>query len=600
MPAPQWSLSQPDPDAVAALQASGLPSLLARLLALRGVTQASAAAFLQPQLRDLPDPWTMADCQTACETIAAAMRAGTAICVYGDYDVDGVTAAALLSEAFGQLGYAVEVFLPDRLRDGYGLHPARLAELADRGIGLFISVDCGCTATAEIAAMRARGCDFVVVDHHALGPRLPPATAVLNPKRSDCAYPDKQLSAVGVALVLVQGLRRTLASVGWPQAAALDLKELLELAALGTIADQVELRGVNRTLAWHGLRRLGQTRRPGLQALARHLPQGGTAADRVGFHLGPRINAAGRVAEARTAFALLTERDAATAEDLALRLDIENNRRKDLQAQVVAEALAQAATHDRTADAVVVAGKGWHPGVVGIVAARVREQFGVPALVLAVDDDGVARGSGRSVSGYDLVEALRAIDQVDGGTLMERFGGHAFAAGMTLRADRLEQLRLRLADHAAAHWPAELRHPPLQIDAEVTIDEIDLALVDQLDQLEPFGKGNRAPLLLIRDVEVAGLQRVGKSADWARAKLHARGRQPLWARPHLAAFSAAALWQGVSSGDHIDVVVRLERNHFNGRTTLQGTVEALRPADRAGDDPVDTRVLLPAHGAVVA
>lgn len=576
LPTPTWHLHQPQPEHLTSLQAVGIDPLVARLLVNRGLTERAAAqAFLQPALRDLPDPHLLADAHKAAQIIAQAMQAGKQICVYGDYDVDGVTAAALLHDIFGQVGYPVTVFLPDRMRDGYGLHPERLDELVDAGAQLIISVDCGTTALAEIARVRARGCAFIVVDHHSLGAALPDASALLNPKRPDCAYPDKNLCAVGVALVLAQALRRELAQVSWPTAGLLDLKEVLELAALGTIADVVELHHVNRTLAWHGLRRLGQTKRPGLKALARHLPEQGVAADRVGFVLGPKINAAGRVADARTAFDLLTESEVTRAEDLAVRLDVNNSRRQDLTTQVLGEALAQAHADPDSKHCVVVAGRGWHPGVVGIVAARLREQFGAPAFALAIDDDGQARGSGRSVTGYDLVLALHAVDQ----GLMTRFGGHAFAAGVTVAADRIGELRRRLVAHAAQALSEADRAETLWIDGELAVHQATLETVNLIEQLEPFGKGNRVPLFLLRDVEVQEYKISGRNRDWVRARLHVPGPQPHWARPHVAAFGALSRWGETRSGDCIDAVIRLERNHFLGKTTVQATVQAVRRRD---------------------
>ncbi len=577
-PSPLWQLQEADPLAVARLTAAGIAPLVAQLLVQRDLGELSVAqAFLAPNLRDLPDPYRMADAQLAAATIARAMQQGQRICVYGDYDVDGVTAAALLHDVFGKLAYPVQIFLPDRLRDGYGLHGERLAELVAQGVQLFIAVDCGSTALAEIAQTRAAGCEFVVVDHHTLGATWPNATALLNPKRHDCTYPDKNLSAVGVALVLAQALRRTLAGLQWPGAASLDMGDLVELAALGTIADVVELRNVNRMLAWHGLRRLGKTGRLGLKALAKKLPLDGIDAHRVGYHLGPKINAAGRIADARTAFELLTETDAGRAEDLALRLDLHNNHRQDLTALVLQEALAQAQMYVESKDCVVVAGQGWHPGVVGIVAGRLREQFGVPSFALALDEDGLARGSGRSVSGLDLVAALHAIE-AGSAPILKRFGGHAFAAGLTLAAEHVDSLRQRLAAHVALALPESERGEVYRIDAELPVDQANLLTLQQIEQLEPFGKGNPAPLFLLRGVEVRDAKVVGKTQAYMRAKLHTPGRQPAWARPAVAAFAAIEPWAGAKSGDHIDAVIKLQRNHYQGTTTVQADVLAVRPA----------------------
>ena len=572
-----WVLLQPAATALAALERGGHAPLLARLLSNRGIdTPDAAAAFLTPPLRDLPDPDLMADCAKAAACVTAAILRGDRICIYGDYDVDGISAAALLHTFFALVGHPVQVFLPDRFRDGYGLHEARLLELADAGAQLFISVDCGTTAVREIAAVRARGIDFIVCDHHALGPQLPDATAILNPRRPDCQYPDKFLCAVGVALVLAQGIRRELERQGWqpPGGTRLDLKSLLEFAALGTIADMVPLRHVNRTLAWHGLRMLGTSKRAGIVALAAQGGPQGHGADRVGFHLGPRINAAGRVADARTAFQLLTTGDAVEARTLADRIEVENNRRKTLQAEVTVAALHLAAGQPGREDAIVVADATWHQGVVGIVAARVKDVHGVPAFVLAVGEDGIARGSGRSVPGYDLTVGLHACC---GDGLAERYGGHAFAAGISIRADRLDTFRERLVRHVAETLPRADRGRELLLDAELELASLQMAILEPIERLEPFGKGNHRPQFLLRGVEIADLQTVGKTQEWVRCKLLEPGDTPAWARLAVAAFGPVAAFEGWKRGDRVDAVVRLERNSHNGKQSLQATVEALAP-----------------------
>lgn len=585
----RWILVEPDPRAVTALvDTLGLDPLLARLLVNRGhATPEAAQAFLAPSLRDLPDPMTMADAQTGADCIAQVIQRGGRICIYGDYDVDGISASALLHEFFLLLGVETRVFLPDRFRDGYGLNGDRLRELADEGVDLFIAVDCGSRSVDEIAAVRARGIEFVVCDHHALGPEHPPATAFLNPHRLDCRYPDKHLSAVGVALVLAQATRRALQLRG-TNTERIDLKGLLEFAALGTIADMVQLRGVNRILSWHGLRLLGTSTRPGIQALAAQAgPREGARADRVGFDLGPRINAAGRVADAHTAFRLLTTRLTDEATTLAARIEVENNQRRTLQAHVVQAALLRAETQVGREDAIVVADVDWHQGVVGIAASKLKDALGVPVFVLAVDPDGMARGSGRSVVGYDLVEGLRACC---GDGLAERYGGHAFAAGVTIRADRIEAFRERLCRHVAEVLPADQRGEVVPIDAPVVPGEVSVQTVDQIEQLEPFGKGNRRPHFLLRDVQVAEFQIVGKQRDWVRGKVVvAAGRQALWARETLPFFGPLRVLEGLQRGDRFDGVIKLERNSFQGKSTLQATVEAVLPPGT----PIDTQSASP-------
>ncbi len=596
-PHSDWILLEPEESVVAALsERCGVSHFVARLLANRGVTDTDAAArFLQPTLADLPDPWLMADAQVAAERIAKAVMAGERVCVYGDYDVDGVSAAALLHGFLCRVGAEPRVFLPDRFRDGYGLHPERLLELCDEGVELFVSVDCGSKAVDAIAGVRARGVDFIVVDHHLLGDVRPDTTALLNPRRPDCTYPDKGLSAVGVALVLVQGLRRALVAAGHcTRESAPGVGDLLQLAALGTIADMVPLRGVNRALAWHGLRRLGRSTRPGVQALAQRARlQGKVAADHVGFALGPRINAAGRVADARTAFDLLTTTDPAQAAALAERVELENGKRRRIQGEVVTAALAAAAEQPGREHAVVVAGEGWHSGVVGIVAARLKDRYHVPTFVLGVQD-GVARGSGRSIPGYDLVDgldtlsALQPRDPGGNATLFSRYGGHFFAAGVTLPAAHVDAFREALVAHVARALPPAERRRELLVDAALDVTELHLGLVDELHALEPFGKGNRKPLFVLQGAVLGEARRVGQEGAWLKARLvDPASDRPLWSRQGVGAFGSTELLGGAAAGregpglqqgDTVDAVCRLEANHFRGQTSLQATLVELAPA----------------------
>lgn len=602
-----WLLLEPDAAEVDALVAAcEVSPFVARLLANRGVTDVAAAqAFLAPKLASLPDPWLMADAKVAAERIAQAVVAGEHICVYGDYDVDGVSAAALMHGFLTSVGAEPRVFLPDRFRDGYGLHAERLQELCDEGVQLFISVDCGSKAVAPIAGVRARGVDFIVVDHHLLGAERPDVTALLNPRRPDCAYPDDGLCAVGVALVLVQGLRRSLVAAGHcTRQSAPGIGELLQLAALGTIADMVPLRHVNRVLAWHGLRRLGSSTRPGVRALAeRARLQGKVAADHVGFALGPRINAAGRVASARAAFDLLTTQDSGRANELAEQVELENGKRRRIQKEVVEAALAAVERHAGTEHAVVVSGEGWHSGVVGIVAARLKDRYHVPTFVLGVAD-GVARGSGRSIPGYDLVAGLdtlqsdetllipdgQAVSDDASPRLFTRYGGHYFAAGVTMPASQVATFREALVAHVAAQLPPEERVREQLIDADLDVAELTLDVIDELHRLEPFGKGNRKPLFLLRGAVLAEARRVGQDGAWLKVKLvESESDRPLWGRRGVGGFGAAQLLDcGAQKGDLVDVVCRLEANHFRGKTSLQATLVEMA---LAGKTPVRSRTL---------
>ena len=564
-----YALATPNPQTIALLTSAGYDPLVAQLLAVREIhTVAAARAFVTPQLRDLPDPHLLLDCEKAAKLLVDAVQSGNSICIYGDYDVDGISAAALLSDVLTMAGAAPMVFLPDRMRDGYGLRLERLHELADAGAKVFVSADCGSTAVTEVAAMRARGCEFVICDHHALGPQLPPASAHLNPKQPLCRYPDKNLAAVGVAMVLAQALRRELVRRDVCPVEAIDLRSVMELAALGTIADLVELRDVNRLLAWHGLRALGQSARPGLRALIEHLPNDGVEASRVGFVVGPKINAAGRIAEPRTAFEVLTERNKERAGLLAMQLDIDNNRRKELTLQMTAQAIALA-KQTSICGAVVVAHRDWHPGVVGIVAARLVEQFGVPAFAIAIDEAGTARGSGRSVPGYDLVAALRqaALD------VLTRCGGHAYAAGITLQQDAIAVFAERMSQHATQAIGATPVPRSFSVDAQLAPQDCTLQLLETIGQLEPFGRGNEAPRFVLRGVQINDMRVVGKTGEWVQAKLHEVGSQRSYGRAYVAAFGALRLWSDRTNGELVDVVCKLDRNFYKGKATVQAMVD---------------------------
>ena len=566
----------PDPVAVRALTDAGIAPLVAHLLVLRGADTVTAAeAFLRPALRDLPDPHLMADCEKAAALLCDAIVARKQICVYGDYDVDGISAAALLHDVLVMAGARPKVFLPDRLRDGYGLHLGRLTELAQAGAQVFVSADCGTSSHKEIVAMRALGCQFVVCDHHALLPTLPDADAVLNPRRLDCQYPDKNLCAVGVALVLAQALKRVCVARSLCTPQAFDLRDVMELAALGTIGDVVELRHVNRTLALHGLRALGQSKRPGVAAMAQTLTSSKLAASRVGFALGPKINAAGRIAEPRTAFEVLTTRDAARGHDLAVQLDVAHVRRKVMTKQMVAEGLALAEEQPRDG-ALVVAQRGWHPGVVGLVAMRLSERFEMPTFALAIDADGLTRGSGRSVPGFDLVAALHAC----AADLLDRFGGHAYAAGVTLQAERIPAFAQRLSAYVQQTLGRVRTPRELRVDAEIGAAEANLDLLDLLEQLEPYGKGNAAPHFLMRGVQLQKFSLMGDSG-FASGFWHEPGPQAAYARSSVRGFGPIHAWGDARNDGHYDVVLKLERDAYNNKQYAQARVELVLPASAA-------------------
>ena len=420
---------------LALAQQMGLPEIVGRLLAARGVGIESAERFLTPTLRELlPDPSHLRDMDKAVERVVRAVTTGELIAIFGDYDVDGATAAALLQRFFAAIGCRARIYIPDRQREGYGPNVPALQRLRAEGAAIAITVDCGTTAHAPLAAAAKAGLDVIVVDHHVAEPALPPAFAIINPNRLDEASPHGVLAAVGVAFLLVVGINRALRQAGWyAQRPAPDLVQWLDLVALGTICDVVPLTGVNRALVAQGLKLLQRRGNIGLAALADAAAVGERLeAYHAGFILGPRVNAGGRVGQADLGARLLATDDAVEARAVAEQLHTLNAERREIEARVLAQAIAQVESGDRSAPLVFVAGEGWHPGVIGIVASRLKERYNRPACVSAIAD-GIGKGSGRSVAGFPLGPAIIAARQAG---LLVNGGGHAMAAGFTVTAER--------------------------------------------------------------------------------------------------------------------------------------------------------------------
>lgn len=507
---PRWRLADGDPAAAARLAAGlGLSPLVATVLVNRGLADADAASrFLAPRLSDLTPPGSMLGMEVAVERLAAALHAGEPCLVFGDYDVDGVTAAALLVRGLTAMGGRVAVCLPHREREGYGVSRAALerglaaaaARFPDRpgGCRLVVTADCGIGAHETLAWAAARGLDVIVTDHHEPPPGPPPAAlAVLDPRQPGCRFPYKDLAAVGVAFALLIAVRARLRERGGPPpgGALPNLREYLDIVALGTLADAAPLGGDNRILASHGLEELRAARRAGVRALAAVAGMEGEGlaaldARAVAFRLAPRLNAAGRVGDPAVALDLLLTDDPAEASRLAGRLDAMNRERQALEAAAL-EAARAAAAEQVGAPAVVVAGRGWHPGVVGIVAARLAEEGGRPAAVIALDGpgpDAAGRGSIRSGGAADVHAALaRCAD------LLEAWGGHARAAGFTVAAGRVDAFRARFSA-AVAEQTGGLAGPRLTVDAAVTLDQLDERFWRDVGRLPPYGAGNPEPL----------------------------------------------------------------------------------------------------------
>jgi len=477
----------------------GIPAPVGRVLWARGYREpAQAERFLEPRLEYLPNPFELKGIEAAVSRLQRALAQGERVCVYGDYDVDGVTSTALLVSVLRKLGGNVEFYVPHRLVEGYGLNVRALEKLAARGTRLVVSADCGVTAVAEIDAAARLGLDVVVIDHHTASQDLPRALAILNPHQPGCTFPGRELAAVGVAFHLLLALRKRLREAGWfasrPEP---NLREVLDLVALGTIADVVPLTGPNRVLVHFGLQELARGARIGVLALKSVAQLAGevTAGD-VGFKLGPRINAAGRLDDASVGVRLLLSEDPREARALAEQLDRANAERQDLQVRIASEAIAHAEKlgPPEARRTLVVSSSGWHVGVVGIVAARLVERFHRPALVIA-EEGGVAKGSGRSVEGFHLYDALARCAHH-----LTKFGGHKHAAGVTLDTGRISEFAEALeAEGREALDPAQLS-ARLRIDAELHPREVRMELASQLRRLAPFGAGNPEPVFFCREL----------------------------------------------------------------------------------------------------
>ena len=495
-------------------QRLSVPEIIGRALAARGVGVEDAESYLNPTLREyFPDPRHLIDMDVAVERLVGAVRGGEKIAVFGDYDVDGATSAALIKRFFAAVGAEVTVYIPDRLKEGYGPNEAALIKLRRQGIDIVITVDCGISAHGPLAAAAEAGLDVIVVDHHVAEATLPRALAVINPNRLDEHSPHGALAAVGVAYLLCVAVNAGLREAGWYGDGAAggrdepDLIRWLDLVALGTVCDMVPLTGLNRALASQGLKVLARRRNTGLAALADVVGlDARPEAWHLGFVLGPRINAGGRVGDADLGVRLLTTTDESEARALAVRLDEQNAERKAIEAAVLEQALAQA-EGGRGAGVVFVSAQGWHPGVIGIVASTLARRFGRPALVVALLN-GVCKGSGRSVKGVDLGSSVIAARQEG---LLINGGGHPMAAGFTVARDKLGALREFIEARVAAEIEAGDIGPTLMLDGALKPAATTVGLVDLIRRLGPFGSGNAEPRFAFPSVRVAKADVVGEN-----------------------------------------------------------------------------------------
>jgi single-stranded-DNA-specific exonuclease len=565
--APHWRLRSPAPERVAALEGRGIPRLLATLLVARGHTEPErAAAHLAASPMALHDPFLLPGMAAATTRIARAVRERETILVHGDYDVDGVTGTALLIRLLRLLGARAAWHIPNRLEHGYSFGEHSLERAAAEGARVVISVDNGTSAHAVIAALKERGVDTVVTDHHEAPPGpLPDATAIVNPKLSSSRYPMRELCGGAVAFKLAWGLCQ---EVLGERRVSEELKRFLEEAtayvAIATVCDVVPLLDENRVFARFGLKALESTRNPGLAALLEIAGLAGarlTAGD-VGFQIGPRLNASGRLGSAERAVELLLASDAASARRLALELDELNRKRKEIEAAVLREARAAARECADPAEhpVLVLAGQGWHQGVVGIVAARLTEEFGRPAIVIGLDGSS-GRGSARTVGRFSVLEAIAGA-----APHLERFGGHEQAAGLEIKSENVPLARAAIAERARAMLDGA-GHPEsvLEIDCELPFERVTRAQMKELERLSPFGAHNDAPVFLSRAVHLAEPPRaVGSERSHLLLQLR-KGSHVLKAL----AFRAGARLEELALGRPIDAVFTPRWNTFRGETSLE-------------------------------
>jgi single-stranded-DNA-specific exonuclease len=567
----RWVLKEADQQTVAQLSEQlDISSRLARILVLRGFTDSPLAhRYLSSSLRhDLPSPFEMADMEPAVRRLIEALRNKEQIGLWGDYDVDGTTGASVLVSFLREIGAQPIYHVPHRIEEGYGLNTDGLRRLHERGVSLVVTVDCGISNAQEIATAREMGLDVVVVDHHQPPAELPPAVAVINPHRKDCSFPDKALCAAGLAFYLVIGLRARLREQGWfIGAAEPDIRRYLDIVTLGTIADMVPLKGVNRTLIRRGLVELANSMRPGVVALKQvaGIAAGEVSAGQVGFRLGPRINAAGRVDYGIKVVELLTTDSNEIALRIAQELDAHNSERRAIEAAVLEHALAQASSmiNGRLCHSLVLAGEGWHPGVLGIVASRIVEKYHRPTVVIGLNGS-EGKGSARSIRGFHMVDGFRRCAEH-----LTKFGGHEYAGGLSIESANLEYFAEAFEIVARQALTDEDLLPMLEVDAQLRFADIGFPLLRELDVLKPFGVGNPEPLFVTSQVEVC--ERKVFSAG-LRYRLRENSRV------------IGGVIFGVDDdypgrvGDRVDVAYRLGENDWNGASTVELRIVDVRSA----------------------
>ena len=563
----RWSLLNPDQNTVSSVKKAFRTSeVIARVLANRNILNPNLARpFFTPNLDMLHNPYLMQDMDKAVERVLTNINSGKPIMVFGDYDVDGTTGAAALYLAFQKFGADVTYYIPDREKEGYGLSYHGIEVAKDIGIDLIITCDCGINAFVQVDFANEQNIDIIITDHHTTDTELPKAHAILNPKREDCEYPFKGLCGGGVAFKLITAIGNEL------NIPLTDYEEIIPLITLGTAADVVPIKDENRVIVHHGLNILENLEKPGLKTLLELAGlKGHISVGQLVFSIAPRINAAGRIGDANRAVELLVTDDQDKARLLAKELDNENKRRQIIQQAVVDEALLKvnAEADLKNENALVLANAGWHPGVVGIVASKIKEEFNRPTIIIALEN-GSGKGSARSVAGFDLYEALTACK-----THLDDYGGHPMAAGLTLSNKKLEDFKKAFINFANERLTEENLQATLMLDSEIALQDITPRFMDFLDKLSPYGPGNMRPKFAIRNAEIAGAPKViGKTGEHIRFKI----RQGLKSYPAVG-FGLSNKYEMLITGQPVDIACVVETNEWQGNTSIQMNVRDIKRA----------------------
>ena len=569
----EWRLRDSgDPENVAQLSAElGIDPVLASLLVTRGVhTFEEARSFFRPSLSALHDPFLMKDMDLAVARLEKAVASQEKILVYGDYDVDGTTAVALVYSFIRRLTSSVDFYIPDRYDEGYGVSKKGIDWASDNGFTLIITLDCGIKAIDKVKYAADKGIDLIICDHHLPEEEIPAAAAVLDPKREDCTYPFDDLSGCGVGFKLVQAYSQ---KNGLPFESLLPL---LDLLVVSIASDLVTVVGENRVLAHFGLKRLNEEPRIGLQAMINlaNLEQGHVTIDDIVFKIGPRINAAGRMESGRLAVELLTAETEEAAVTIGSQINDNNNERKSIDREITKAALdmVQDGTCCSSENAVIVYGPDWNKGVVGIVASRLVEAYYKPAFVLT-KSNGFVTGSARSVRGFDLYEAISSCAD-----LLENYGGHIYAAGLTLREENLPEFVRRIDKYVGEHISDEMATPIVDVDSEINFSQITPKFFRILKQFQPFGPGNSAPVFLTKNVYDDGNGRkVGPGGQHLKLEL-IQESQP-YHQISAIAFNMASLFEHIRNGNPIDICYSVVENYYRGNSTIQLRIKDMRERD---------------------